>query len=204
MPRLPSTKRKRVIPLTTEPNSKQRRHSKLDELPPEVLHEVQTLIIDGKATYQDIVEHLKTLGHGVSRSCVARYGQFLMQRRHQLHATVEAAKELIKLTDGVSLEELASALALDKVVEVLMRYDKVEMGEFDELNLEQLTGIMRAVSSMQGASIARQKWEAELAERARKAADDVAKTAQRGGLSDEAVQIIRARILGIAEREVPA
>jgi hypothetical protein len=178
--------------------SSDRRHRKVDELPAELVTEVQRLILDGQATYEDIARFLHEHGHTISRSSIGRYSRHIVQRRDALSATVATAKELALITDTASLEELASTLALDKIIDVLMTHDHVVA---DELGIAEITNIMRALASLQSASIARQKWHSDVADRARRAADDVAKAAERGGLSDEAVQIIRSRILGVAEHD---
>lgn len=181
--------------------STEKHHFKVESLPEDIVAEVQRLITKGEATYSDIAQHLAELGHPVSRSAVGRYGQHLLSRRRNLEATVEVAKELTQLTDQVSLEALASSLALDRIVEVLMTQ---ETSYIESFGVSELTAIMRAVSSMQGASIARQKWEAELAERMRRTADEAARLATQGGLGDQHVDLIRKRILGMFDAETPA
>ena len=177
--------------------SESRRHFKVEALPPELIDQVQTMILDDSATYQDIVSHLKAMGTPVSRSSVGRYSRHLLERRQQIESTVAVARELLAISHEGDLEGLASTLALDKIVQVLMT---VEVGMDDDqpyLSIQALTSIMRSVACLQSAKLSRDKWRVELAHRSREAADAVAKTASRGGLSPELIDDIRQRVLGI-------
>ena len=51
-----------------------RKHSKIDTLPPEMKATVEEMIMDGSATYSDIVAYLEQQGYSLSVSSVCRYG----------------------------------------------------------------------------------------------------------------------------------
>lgn len=48
-----------------------RKHSKIDTLPPEMKATVEEMIMDGSATYSDIVAYLEQQGYSLSVSSVA-------------------------------------------------------------------------------------------------------------------------------------
>ena len=52
-----------------------RKHSKIDTLPPEMKATVEEMIMDGSATYSDIVAYLEQQGYSLSVSSVCRYAQ---------------------------------------------------------------------------------------------------------------------------------
>ena len=52
-----------------------RKHSKIDTLPPEMKATVEEMIMDGSATYSDIVTYLEQQGYSLSVSSVCRYAQ---------------------------------------------------------------------------------------------------------------------------------
>lgn len=52
-----------------------RKHSKIDTLPPEMKTTVEEMIMDGSATYSDIVTYLEQQGYSLSVSSVCRYAQ---------------------------------------------------------------------------------------------------------------------------------
>lgn len=171
-----------------------RRHFKVEALPADLLAEVERLTLAG-IPYPAITAHLSGLGHDFTKSSVSRYGRHLLQHQHAIEAATQAAKDFLTIGHDVSLERFASQLAISKIVDVLMT---VNLVYDEEMSLGDLTALMRGVAALQAASLARQKWAAEIALRAALAADEVAQVASRGGLSDTVVEDIRRRVLGIS------
>ena len=56
-------------------SSGNRKHSKIDKLPPEMKATVEEMILDGSATYTEIVDYLQEHGYSLSVSSVCRYAQ---------------------------------------------------------------------------------------------------------------------------------
>ena len=53
-------------------SSGNRKHSKIDKLPPEMKATVEEMILDGSATYTEIVDYLQEHGYSLSvRACAA-------------------------------------------------------------------------------------------------------------------------------------
>jgi hypothetical protein len=172
------------------PGPKSRIHYKVQQLPEEIVSEVNALIVAGH-TYAEIAAHLRTMGHAVSKSSVARYGAQYLEKYRRLKESAEIAKTIVEGNGNTDLEEAATKLALDLVLQRLLGTPELG-GELD---------ICRALDSLtraQSSGVQREKWKTELRARVEKAAQACEKTAKQGGLSDQAAATIRSKILGIA------
>ena len=138
------------------------------------------------------------MGHAVSHSAVGRWGLAVRTRQEYLDASANLARALTEKLSAEQLEEAATVLALDLVVNILMQHDDVTTGD-EGLSLPHVTQLLRALARVSSANLARDKWKADVERKAQEAADAVAGKAQEGGLSDETVELIKARILGISE-----
>lgn len=172
------------------PGKPTRKHYKVQQLPDEIVHEVNARIVEGH-TYTEIAAHLRTMGHPVSKSSVARYGQHYLAKFERVRLSTDMARTIVEQNGGTDLEEAATRLALDLVLQRLL--DTSELG--GELDI---CRALEALARVQGAAVTREKWKSELAKRVEQAAQACAKTAKQGGLSDQAAADIRAKILGIA------
>jgi len=177
---------------------KQRAHSTVAKLPAEVLAAIEARLHAGD-TYQTITEHLNRLGHDVSRAAVGRWGKACLARRERLEASADLARVLTEKLGAEQLEGAATVLALDLVVQTLMDHEGLGTSEDGLLYLPHVTALISALARVSSANLARDKWGADVARKAQEAADAVAGKALEGGLSDETVELIKARILGISE-----
>ena len=175
------------------PGKKTRVHYKVQQLPEFVTSAVNVLL-EGGYTYDDIAEVLSNLGHPVSKSSVARYGAHFVAKIERLQQSAGMARAIVESSDNTAtqLEEAGTRLALDLVLQALAKIQDLD-GEVDVLRL------MEALSRLQSAGVQREKWKAELRAKAEAAAKDVERTATKAGLSPEAVEQIRAKILGISQ-----
>jgi hypothetical protein len=180
-----------VATAPTRSHTKQRRHSKISQLPAE-LHQQVHALLDAGHTYAEIAQHLTALDHPISKSAVGAYSQQFLERQRRVAETAEKAAALVGAVGNVDLEEAAARLSLDLVVRKLL--DITELEATDDL-----VGVMSTIARMQTAAVTRERWKTDVAKRARAAADDVAKTTLAEGLSAEVVSEIRAKILGIGE-----
>ena len=177
------------------PARKKRAHSSITKLPAEILTAIEAQLHAG-ATYQELADHLGQLGHPVSRSAVGRWGQATLARQARLEASADLARLLSERLGDGELEHAATLLALDLVVGTLMDHEGIEP---TELNLPHVTNLMTALSKVSTAALAREKWRVDVERRAAEAAEAVAGKAREGGLSDETVEFIKRRILGVTE-----
>ena len=65
-----------------------RKHSKIDTLPPEMKATVEEMIMDGSATYSDIVTYLEQQGYSLSVSSVCRYAQGYVENLQTLQLSL--------------------------------------------------------------------------------------------------------------------
>lgn len=67
-------------------SSGNRKHSKIDKLPPEMKATVEEMILDGSATYTEIVDYLQEHGYSLSVSSVCRYAQGYVENLQTLRS----------------------------------------------------------------------------------------------------------------------
>ncbi len=172
-----------------------RKHFAVDELPVEVRTAVHDLIQSGR-TYRDIAEHLRSLGHPIAPSSLCRYGKDFLSRLERLRTVNEQSKAILEQSEGnpLRLEEAATQISLGLMTEALLKMQDLDGADPVDL--------MQALARLQSASVQRERlriqWREEQRQRAKEAADDVAKMAKDGGLSDEVIRRIEERVLGIA------
>lgn len=173
------------------PHTKTRRHSKIESLPLEKQEELNRLLIEG-FTYEEIEAHFRQQGHELSRSGIGRYGKGFLEAVRKTRIISDKAKTLVSEagSDSLVLEEAGSKLLSEKIIALLLEND---------VTPKSVTNIMIGFSMLQKASIAREKFKVDLKDRVTKAAADVTKIAKKGGLSDEAADLIKAKILGIVK-----
>lgn len=130
----------------------------------------------------------------VSRSSAHRYGQELERTTANLkRATLEArtiAKEVGD--DEGALTDALARLLQEKLFRVFC-----SMGDLDPEQIN-ITKIGHMIADLGRMSIMQKKHQIVVRERAKVVAEDVAKRAQKGGLSADAVEQIKRDILGIA------
>jgi hypothetical protein len=177
--------------------TKNRTHSSVSKLPPEVQAAI-TERLNAGATYQDIVDYLHGMGHAVSHSAVGRWGLAVRTRQEYFEASANLARALTEKLSPNQLEEAATVLVLDLVVNTLMQHDAITTGD-EGLSLPHVTQLLRALARVSTANLARDKWNADVERKAQEAADAVSRQVRSEGLSDETVELIKARILGISE-----
>ncbi len=173
------------------PHEKVRRHGKVHELPDEVRAEVDSLLLEDTVTYADIVEFLEDKGYSISSSAVGRYGQDFMNQIRRLRQVEDKAKALVSAAggSGLVLEEAASKLFARDIISALL--DK-------GIDVKKSAKLIMGFASLQRASIAREKFKSDMADKTATVAEKIEKTLRKKGLSAKAVNSIKKQILGIA------
>ena len=136
--------------------SNRRRHSKIDELPQELVEVINRKLAgtdtDGrKYTYQEITEYLAEMGHQVSKSSVGRYGKNFLSRLERLKVVRDQAKAIVEDNAGRPATEMAEAanlLATNLIMETLM--------EVESLEGERLTEILKALARLESSGVRRE------------------------------------------------
>ncbi|MGD9504554.1 MAG: phage protein Gp27 family protein [Syntrophobacteraceae bacterium] len=170
--------------------SKIRRHSRIeDELPLEIREQVDRLLIEGGATYDDIRDWLAERGYDISRSAIGRYGQDFMGTYRRLRIIEDKARALVsEAGDGMALDEAVSKMFSQMILEALVAGD---------LDLKKQGRLIGDFAKLQSSTVQRERLKSELRKKAQAAAEEVAEVARKGGLSEDAIRQIEEQVLGI-------
>ena len=176
--------------------------SSIEKLPEAVRHEFERKLVEnGFSDYQAIAEWLQDQGYEISRSAAHRYGQKVQRRFAAIKSSTEAAR---LIAEGAADEGDTRSEALMAMLQTELFDALVAIGEMDseELNALDRFGVMaegaKKISGLISASTRLKEYQAKVKAKVQTAAEDVAKQAKKGGLSEESVEVIRKHILGIA------
>lgn len=156
---------------------------------------------NGFGNYTELTEWLNEQGYEISRAAVHRYGQKVQRRFESIKASTEAAR---LIAEGASDEGDTRSEALMAMLQTELFDALVAIGEMpsEELGALDRFGVMaegaKKISGLISASTRLKEYQAKVKAKVAAAAEDVAKQAKKGGLSDEAAEAIRKQILGIA------
>ncbi|HAE37848.1 MAG TPA: terminase [Candidatus Riflebacteria bacterium] len=168
--------------------------SSIVTLPPEVKEWLDKSLVDGNFSgYEALAEAIQAKGYSISKSSLHRYGKNFEDTLAAVKMATEQAKVLVDACpdEQGNLNDALIRLVQQKAFQVLNKLD----AEKCDLDLDDL-GHM--ISSLSKASTTVKKYAADVKKRTIEAAKDVEAVAKKGGLTDEAVQAIRSKILGIA------
>lgn len=178
------------------------KRSTIDQLPEAVRREFERKLVEnGFADYQALAGWLQEQGYEISRSAAHRYGQKVQRRFAAIKSSTEAARLIAEgaADEGDTRSEALMAMLQSELFEAL-----VEIGEMpsEELGALDRFGMMaegaKKISGLISASTRLKEYQGKVKAKATAAAEDIAKQAKKGGLSDEAAEAIRKQILGIA------
>jgi hypothetical protein len=168
-----------------------RKHSRLtDDLPEEIRKEVDVLLVQGSATYDEIKDFLAKKGFDISRSAIGRYGKGFLAMYQRLRIIEDKARTLVsEAGDGMVLEEAVSKTFSQMLLELL--HD-------GKLKLAKSPKIIGEFARLQASTVLRERVKNEYAKKAAKTADAVVSSLKKSGLTDESAAVIRKKILEIA------
>lgn len=176
--------------------------SSIEKLPEAVRHEFERKLVEnGFSDYQAIAEWLQDQGYEISRSAAHRYGQKVQRRFAAIKSSTEAAR---LIAEGAADEGDTRSEALMAMLQTELFDALVAIGEMDseELNALDRFGVMaegaKKISGLISVSTRLKEYQAKVKAKVQAAAEDVAKQAKKGGLSEESAEAIRKHILGIA------
>lgn len=167
------------------------KRSKIESLPGAVKGWLDSALVEGNFSgYEQLEAELKQRGFDIGKSSIHRYGQGFEERLAALKTSSEQARAVVMAApdNEGAVNEALMRLVQEHLFKLLMS----EGGEFD------LPKVARAVADLGRATVTQKKWQAEVRDKARDAAEAVTQVAKKGGLSAEAVDTIRREILGIA------
>ncbi|PKN97086.1 MAG: terminase [Chloroflexi bacterium HGW-Chloroflexi-5] len=168
--------------------------SSIVALPPEVKEWLDKALVDGNFSgYEALAAELQEKGYSISKSSLHRYGKNFEDTLAAVKMATEQAKVLVDACpdEQGNLNDALIRLVQQKAFQVLNKLD----AEKCDLDLDDL-GHM--ISSLSKASTTVKKYAADVKKRTIETAKEVESVAKKGGLTDEAVQTIRSKILGIA------
>ena len=176
--------------------------SSIATLPENLRHELERKLAEnGFANYTELTEWLNNQGYQISRSAVHRYGQQVERRFAAIKASTEAAR---LIAEGASDESDTRSEALMAMVQTELFDALVEIGEMNNEQLDPLARFdvmsegAKRIAGLISASTRLKEYQNKVKAKAQAAADEVAKTVKKGGLSDDTAEQIRKQILGIA------
>lgn len=178
--------------------SSRRKHSKVLQLPPEIVEAVNKKLTTG-ATYREIADWINQMaestGVEVSHMAVQRYGKDFLSRLEKLRIAREQAKAIIedsKDRPATEMTEAASNLAVQLIQETLMAAQD-EGGVIDKGLIE----TMKALAQLERSSVAREKLKLEFRQKAEKAVKAIEETGRQKGLDAETLAYIKEQVYGI-------
>lgn len=168
--------------------------SKVVGLPKAVKAWLDAALIDGNfADYELLASDLKAKGYDISKSSLHRYGS---QFEAKLAAVKLATEQAEAIAKAVPDDENALGDALLRVIQEKTFSMLMNMEEDPKIGFAKLASI--AIDS--GFSSTNIKdFRSKIKIKAKEAAADVSGIAKKSGLTDDAIDVIKKRILGIAE-----
>ena len=155
---------------------------------------------NGFSNYTELTEWLREQGFEVSRSSVHRYGQKIERRFAAIKDSTEAAR---LIADQATDEGDTRSEALMAMLQTELFNAMVDIGEIDDEELPPIKkfGLMshaaKNIAALTSASARLKEYQAKVKVKVEDTAEKVAKSAKKGGLSNEAAEAIRRQILGI-------
>ncbi len=174
--------------------------SSVAQLPTEVRTQLdQRLLASGFSGYTDLTDWLQDQGYEISRSAVGRHASKFKARMERLRETTAMAKEAGALLDDEGAHgATAVALAQSNLIELLFTYQDVTEETDIEKRSKMISQMSKSAAELMRAEVVQQKHKADVRSRAQAAADEIDEVVRKAGLSDDAANQIRAKILGVA------
>lgn len=170
------------------------RKSKVSQLPAAIKEWLDDALVENNfGEYRALAKELKQRGFDLSKTAIHRYGQDFEARLKALKLVTEQARAVVKAApdeDGAVNDALVR-LTQEKMFGLLMEL------EIDAENVD-LAKLARAVAELGKASVAQKRWQAEARKKAlEEAAKEAGDAAKQVGITDDVVEQIKTRILGI-------
>ena len=174
------------------------RRSSIKTLPREILAEVNRLLIEGVATLDEIIAHLKRLEHPRSRSALGRYKKRFDRVAARVCQSREMAEALVKELGPATAEGKTGRMLVEILQNLTFNHllNRVE-GE-DDASAKDLMTLSRALKEM--AAAGKLDVDREVAIRKEivtKAAEAATKVGKKRGLSAKIIREIETQVLGL-------
>lgn len=171
------------------------KRSSILALPNAVKAWLDSALVEGSFSgYEKLSEELKSRGYEISKTTVYRYGSAFEQRLSALKMASEQARAIVSASpdDEGMVSEALMRLVQEKLFQVLLDF------QIDPAKPLNLASVAKSIAELSRATVVQKKWQIDAREKAKLAADSVAKIAQKGGLSPSAIETIRGLVCGVA------
>ncbi|MBI5410161.1 MAG: DUF3486 family protein [Nitrospirae bacterium] len=150
-----------------EHHTKNRRHSKFEDLPPDIQDAVNRMLIEN-ATYEEIDIWVKSKGYAWSKSGIGRHGKDFTESVRRLRIVQDQAKTLISEAggDGLVLDEAGGKLMAETIIDILLTKD---------LTPGKVPGMAIGLATLINANVRREKFKLDIKNKMGKALKDVEK-----------------------------
>ena len=168
------------------------KRSKVTQLPKEVKVWFDRALVEGNFSgYEQLERELTQRGCTIGKSSLHRYGQQFEERLRAVKLATEQAAAIAASApdDAGAMNDALIRLVQEKAFQTLLKME--EGAPLKEVGL--------MVARLSNATVKQKQWAAEVRDKASTAADAVEKIAKKGGLSADALEIIKREILGIAK-----
>ena len=167
------------------------KRSKVTQLPKEVKAWLdQALVENNFSGYEQLERELVARGCVIGKSSLHRYGQQFEDRLRAVKLATEQARAISESMpdDAGAMNDALIRLVQEKAFTALLKME--EGAPMKEIGL--------MVARLSNATVKQKQWAAEVREKAESVAESVAAIGRKGGLSADALDMIRRDILGIA------
>ncbi len=175
--------------------------SKIELLPDETRAELnRQLVARAFSGYEDLAAWLAGQGFRIGKSTVGRYGQKLERKLDAIRASTEAARSIAEAApDDADLRSAAvMSLIQSEIFDVLVNLQEASEEDVDQVTrVKLLSHAAKNIATLSRASVNQKKWQTEVRDRAKAAAERVDALTRKGGVSPELRDQIRKELLGI-------
>ncbi len=174
------------------------RRSTIKTLPKEILAEVNRLLIEGVATLDEIVAHLRKLEHPRSRSALGRYKKHFDRVAARIQQSREMAEALVAELGPAAAEGKTGRMLVEILQNLTFNHLLNRVEDEDGTSAKDLMMLSRALREMAAAG----KLDVDREVKIRKeivtqAAEAAAKVGKKRGISPKVIREIETQVLGL-------
>lgn len=138
----------------------------------------------------------------IGKSAVGAESQRIKRAQESIRATTEAARLIAESSPDDADQRSAAAMALvqSEMFELLLDVREADGMEDPVDRMQMMDKAALALSRLSRARVNQARWQVDVDSRVKAAAENVAKLARQGGLSEQTIAEIKAGILGIVPR----
>jgi len=178
------------------------RRGKIGAMPEAVQAWLKQSLLNGNFSgYEELAAALRAQGYEISKSAVHRYGEKFERRLSAIRASTEAAKLIVEGAEdaGDARSGAVVALVQTELFETILNLQEASEEEIDAgERVKLLSAAAKNIATLTRASIDLKRFQQEVrAKLLAEAGAVAAEGARAAGLSDEAAEMIRQKILGV-------